>query len=84
MDKGRTQIKVDNDAQGFTSERYRKYASRKEEGINSSASKIGRVHRFEDNIKKGKLRLIPATRNNTKNTGINRKTITRKQKLEES
>ena len=41
------------------------------------------IQRLEDYIRKCRGRLITATRNNTKDTGTSRTTITRKQKWEE-
>ena len=45
--------------------------------------KITSKHECKYDIKMSKERLITATRNNTENKKINRKTITRKQKWEE-
>ena len=91
MDEGGTQTnreegkKVDDDAQGFTSEGWhRLYVSRKggrrvsstEYSMNASISGL------EDNIKKSKEGLITAVNISTDNIKINRTTITGKQKWE--
>ena len=55
----------------------RLYVSTKEDSVDASIRGIG------DNIKKGKVRLITATRNRSDHIKINRTVISRKQKWEE-